>query len=63
MANLTELSISELADLLRKTGSKHADESRIRDDISAGAPTNPDGSMNLLYYAAWLVKGMGRASS
>lgn len=62
MLKLTELSISELADLLRKTGSKYADEDRIRDDIADGAPTNSSGSINLVNYAAWLVKGMGRGS-
>jgi len=25
-------------------------------DIVAGAPTNADGSVNLVHYAAWLVK-------
>ena len=25
-------------------------------DIAAGAPTNADGSVNLVHYAAWLVK-------
>jgi hypothetical protein len=26
----------------------------LRADIAAGAPTNADGTMNLLHYAAWL---------
>ena len=25
-------------------------------DIEAGAPTNADGTINLVHYAAWLVK-------
>lgn len=25
-------------------------------DIAAGAPTNADGTINLVHYAAWLVK-------
>jgi len=32
----------------------------IQDDIDAGAPTNPDGTVNLVAFAAWLVKEMGR---
>lgn len=30
----------------------------IQADIDAGAPTNTDGSINLVHYAAWLVKEM-----
>jgi len=26
----------------------------VREDIAAGAPTNADGTMNLVHYAAWL---------
>ena len=26
----------------------------VRADIAAGAPTNADGTMNLVHYAAWL---------
>ncbi|MCA9222998.1 MAG: hypothetical protein KDA71_21920 [Planctomycetales bacterium] len=29
-------------------------------DLEAGAPTNPDGTINLVHYAAFLVKEMGR---
>ena len=35
---------------------------QIEEDIQSGAPTNPDGTLNLMHYAAWLVKGMGRGS-
>ncbi len=35
---------------------------QIEQDIQSGAPTNPDGTLNLMHYAAWLVKGMGRGS-
>ena len=28
----------------------------ITADLNAGAPTNPDGTLNLLHYAAWLVR-------
>jgi len=26
----------------------------VREDIAAGAPTNADGTLNLVHYAAWL---------
>jgi len=29
-------------------------------DIDAVAPTNADGSINLMHYAAWLVQQMAR---
>jgi len=28
--------------------------------IHGGAPVNPDGTLNLVHYAAWLVKEMDR---
>ena len=34
----------------------------LEEDIDAGAPVNPDGSMNLLRYAAWLVKEAARGA-
>lgn len=27
----------------------------INADIAAGAPVNPDGTINLIHYAAWLL--------
>ena len=30
----------------------------VRQDIAEGAPTNADGSVNLVHYAAWLLKAM-----
>ena len=33
-------------------------EEMLRADIDAGAPTNADGTMNLVHYAAWLVREM-----
>jgi len=34
-------------------------EKTLRDHISEGAPANPDGTMNLVHYAAWLNLGKG----
>lgn len=33
---------------------------QIESDMGAGAPRNPDGTISLVHYAAWLVKEMGR---
>ena len=62
MVSLTALKPKELLEVLRKVGSKHASEEQIQRDIADGAPTNPDGTINLVHYAAWLVKEMSRGS-
>ena len=36
-------------------------EDMLRADIDAGAPTNADGSINLVHYAAWLNREMRNA--
>jgi len=53
---ITALSLADLATLLSKTGGKPVTAETIRADIDAGAPQNPDGTMNLVHYAAWLVR-------
>jgi hypothetical protein len=35
---------------------------QIAQDVEAGLPTNPDGTINLVHYAAWLIKEMGRGN-
>ena len=39
-------------------GGKPVTDAMLRADIDAGAPVNADGSLNLVHYAAWLVKEM-----
>ena len=58
--NPTALAIPAAATLLSKVGGKPVHEAMLRADIEAGAPTNADGTINLVMYAAWLVKGLGR---
>ena len=58
--NSTALPISDLVKIMKNTGSRHVSEEAIRKDINSGAPVNPDGTMNLVHYAAWLVKENGR---
>lgn len=53
---LTALSISDLAKLLKRSGSRTASEETIKADVANGAPTNPDGTFNLIKYAAYLAK-------
>lgn len=49
------MTIPDAAALLQLTGSE-ATEEEIRANITAGAPVNPDGSIDLLKYAGWLVQ-------
>ena len=46
------------ARVLTRLGGKAVTDEMLRADIDAGAPTNADGTVNLVHYAAWLVKEM-----
>ncbi len=53
--------ISDAARLLSRLGGKPISEATIRADIEAGAPANADGTLNLVEFAAWMVREMGRS--
>lgn len=53
------LTIEDLARVLKASGSTRATVEILRADLDAGAPANVDGTVNLVHYAAWLVKEMG----
>jgi hypothetical protein len=46
---------------LQRAGAKVTEES-LKADIEAGAPTNADGTINFVHYAAWVVKGAARGN-
>ena len=50
------ISIADAARVLSSAGGGKVTEAMLSADITAGAPTNPDGTLNLVHYAAWLVK-------
>lgn len=54
--SLTMLTVEDLVRLLRIMGSAAASAELVRADIEAGAPTNADGSINFVHYAAWLER-------
>lgn len=54
--NPTALTLEDAARLLSKAGGKPVREATLRADVAAGAPTNPDGTLNLVHYAAWLLR-------
>ena len=56
--NPAALPVADAARVLTRLGGKPVTDAMLRADIDAGAPVNADGSVNLVHYAAWLVKEM-----
>ena len=53
---ITALTPAQVARILAAAGSRRFTEAMVRADIDAGAPTNADGTINLVHYTAWLVR-------
>jgi hypothetical protein len=57
---ITAVTPAQAAKILAAAGSRRITEAMVRADIDAGAPTNADhrnpGTVNLVHYAAWLVR-------
>ena len=58
--NPAALPIPEAARVLSRLAGRPLTEAELQSDIEAGAPTNADGTLNLVQYAAWLVREAGR---
>ena len=54
------LTPEQAAKLLSAAAKVRVPVEQIATDLESGAPQNPDGTINLVQYAAWLLKGMGR---
>ena len=54
---LTALQPEILVNILKGAGSRLISAETLTKDFEAGAPKNEDGSVNLIEFAAWLVKG------
>jgi len=52
----TGLTPRRLAEVLSKVSGSPVTAESIESDIASGAPINPDGTLNLIRYAAWLLK-------
>ena len=52
------MAIDDAAKLLTKAGGVRISEPQIIADIEHGAPNNADGTINLVRYAAWVVREM-----
>jgi hypothetical protein len=56
--NPMSLAVADLARLLTKAGGQPVTIAMLEADLAAGAPANADGTINLVHYAAWLVREM-----
>ena len=54
---LTALHPDMLVNLLKGAGSRLISAELLTADFVAGAPRNEDGTINLVEFAAWIVKG------
>jgi len=62
-ANPRAMPVVDLARLLGAVGGHSVTPEIIEADIVAGAPTNADGTIDLVHYCAWLVKEMATRGS
>jgi hypothetical protein len=56
--NPTRLTIPDALRLIKAAGGRSVTPESLQADIDAGMPTNADGTVNLIYYAAWLIREM-----
>ena len=54
---LTALQPEMLVNILKQAGSRQISAEKLAADFAAGAPKNENGTVNLVEFAAWLVKG------
>ena len=54
------LSLDQAAKLLSAAGKIQVTARQLAEDIEAGAPHNSDGTINVVHFAAWMVKEMAR---
>ncbi len=57
---LTAMPAPTVLALLERAGCRHMDAATFQADESAGAPISSDGTVNLVAYAAWLVRELAR---
>jgi len=60
--NPAALPVAEAARLLSAVGGQAVTVEMLQADVAAGAPTNADGTLNLVSYAAWLVREMASSA-
>ena len=58
----TALSLDDAARLLAAVGGVRITPEMLDADVKSGAPANPDGTINLVHYAAWLAREIARGN-
>ena len=55
--NLTTdaIPVEKMAEILSSAGKRRITKATIQGHINAGAPTNADGTINMMHYIAWLL--------
>ena len=54
--NLLALTSEQVMDVLVKSGFRDMTLELLHSDFELGAPRNPDGTVNLIHYMAWILK-------
>ena len=49
------LAVAQLARVLTAAGGRKVTAAEINQDLADGAPRNPDGSIHVVHFTAWLV--------
>lgn len=49
------LPLADMARLLSEAADQRVTVEMLRADVAAGAPVNPDGTLDLIAYASWLL--------
>lgn len=57
-----KLAIDDAARLLTRVGGRPVSKDTIQADVERGAPNNSDGTINLVMYAAWLVRQLAEGN-
>lgn len=55
------MSLADAARVLSAASGETLTAEHLAADIAGRAPTNGDGTLNLVHYAAWLLREMGRS--
>jgi hypothetical protein len=58
--NPQALALADAARVFSAAAGATIDVAMLEADVASGAPANADGTFNLVHYAAWLLREMGR---
>lgn len=59
--NVPPMAKEQFVQILQHYGSLAITLEKLEEHIAAGAPTNPDGTINIVNYTAWLLKELCHA--